>query len=266
MLHPGTRTPSGSGARRRVAIPYEQMFASGSDGQLNSQRTDKQPPSIKPPRVLSNFSFRTVPSDAMRLGQGISVGHQRTCRAGGLCLLTVLAVILVVAAPAATASPLTWSTPRQVDHAAPFGNPSRFASLTCLSSTWCLATDGEGNVATSTDPAGGLWSTATVSPDPVIAISCPSASLCVGTARNGNIVTSTDPTGGAGAWQTTSIAPGHTFSPISCPSTPLCVVSDTAGDVFTSTSPTGGPGAWSAPVSVGTVIESLACPTVSLCV
>lgn len=44
------------------------------------------------------------------------------------------------------------------------------------------------------------------------------------------------------------------------------VVSDTAGDVFTSTNPTGGPGAWSAPVSVGAVIESLACPTVSLCV
>jgi hypothetical protein len=202
----------------------------------------------------------------MRLGQGISVGHQRTCRAGGLCLLTVLAVILAVAAPAATASPLTWSTPRQVDHAGPFVNPSQFASLTCLSSTWCLGTDSDGNVATSTDPAGGLWNVATVSPDPVRAVSCPSTFLCVGIASNGNIVTSTNPTGGTGAWKTTSIASGHVLYAIACPSTTLCVVSDSAGDVITSTNPTGGAAAWSSPRLVDTVIVSLACPTVSLCV
>jgi hypothetical protein len=127
------------------------------------------------------------------------------------------------------------------------GPESRFfgvSSVSCPSTTLCVATGGDGDVVTSTNPTGGAaaW-TAVLLPGPFppfpTGVSCPSTSLCF-VSGSGGIATSTNPTGGSSAW--TTVQP-PSVSRISCPSVALCVGVG-GGGVLTSTNPTGGAGAW----------------------
>src|SRR5208283_1338069 len=53
---------------------------------------------------------------------------------------------------------------------------------------------------------------------------------------------------------------------VACASTSLCVAVDNGGKVATSTNPTGGASAWSLASVDGTnVLQSVSCPTTSLC-
>jgi hypothetical protein len=141
--------------------------------------------------------------------------------------------------------------------------PNSFAlsGISCPSTSFCVAING-GELAISTNPAGGVWSTTELSEvEGVNAVSCPSASFCAAAASGGTIYTSTNPTGGSAAWSAASIT-GSELGYVSCPSSGLCVAGS-GSTLYTSTNPTGGAGTWTgASVSLG----SLSCPSATLCV
>ncbi len=192
---------------------------------------------------------------------------------GGLFLLAFLA------APALADSPFSWSPPVNVDGISPID------SVSCPSTSLCVAGDSAGFVVTSTNPTGGesAWTYPAFVDDPLedegralhdlSCVSSPSL-LCTAVDQTGHVVTSTEPTGGAATWHVVSL-PGSGVVPwgISCASS-LCVIvgnDEHGGDLFSSTDPTGSGSAWN-PVSleddgepVGQ-IYGVSCPSSSLCV
>jgi hypothetical protein len=182
-------------------------------------------------------------------------------------LLAALPVLGLLALPssALAGTPLFWSLPVSID------GTNRIDSLSCPSTTLCVAGDAYGNVLTSTDPAGGAgaWTSSNVDEgDFLLDFSCPSTSLCVGAGYDGNVVTSTNPTGGAAAWGLVHVvgAPfGVGLVGISCPSTTLCVASEQDGGIFHSSNPAAE--TWEGSGEIGTDgLSGLSCPTTSLCV
>ena len=126
---------------------------------------------------------------------------------------------------------------------------SEVESMSCPSSTLCVAGSDGGKIMTSTDPTDGATSTGATwtiqGPEPsesILGMSCPSTSLCVGVDDGGNTLTSTDPADGPTAvW---SVDPGvdgtNVMDGISCPSTSLCVAVDQDGKILTTTDPADG--------------------------
>jgi hypothetical protein len=127
------------------------------------------------------------------------------------------------------------------------------AAVSCPSMTMCVATDYDGRVVSSTDPARGVWTAPSSVTDAgeLLSVSCPSSSLCVATDSSGRVFTSTDPAGGGRAW-TSAAVDAYTLAGVSCPSIAFCVAVDEGSasvpsGVLTSTNPTGGAGAWTRP-------------------
>ena len=117
-----------------------------------------------------------------------------------------IAVFAFAVAPAAqAASPLTWSSPRLVDHVAPFGHSKGLFGVSCPSRSLCVGPVDHG-VVTSTDATSQSpsWTLTKMAEDP-IGISCPTSSLCVAIDYQGNVISSTDPTGGSTAWKAVAI-------------------------------------------------------------
>lgn len=177
------------------------------------------------------------------------------CRPSAVCrgrllaarLILVWALSLTFGPGVAFGNSGAWSAPVQVD------GTNFLQSVSCTSSSLCVAGDQHGNVVASTNPTGGAgaWSPAANvdGSDSLDAVSCPSASLCVAVSTFGNLVTSTNPTGGAAAWSAPvnfDLTGGGTNVPdsVSCPSVSLCIVVDFSGNVLASSAPTGGAGAW----------------------
>lgn len=164
--------------------------------------------------------------------------------------IVVPAAALAVHVQGATADGLSWSAPALID-SAPSGEV--FSALSCPSVTLCVAPDGNGGVATTTDPAGSAAWTVTrlaayrtlTSAPSIVSLSCPSVTLCVGSDYGGDIYSTTDPTGGEGAWRQVSLPTDGTGPSISCPTISLCVlVFSDLGVVYTSSDPTGGSRSW----------------------
>ncbi len=143
----------------------------------------------------------------------------------------------------------------------------------CPSAQLCVAASFDGQVFSSTDPAGGAWKPVELTPPKtsrihVLGISCPGPSLCVAAAYGGTIAYSTNPTGDESDWHWFKLAQPFDFRGISCPSASLCVAVDLTGNIVSSTDPTGGPGAWtSAGAPAGPErLTAVDCPSSSLCV
>src|SRR5262249_14124285 len=105
--------------------------------------------------------------------------------------------------------------------------------VSCASAAFCVASDGFGDVSTSTDPSNGPWSSARVAR--LVRMSCPSTALCVGVDGSGSMWVSGNPAGGSSTWTKTQIPGVQTIWNVSCPSTTLCVASATGGQLLVST-------------------------------
>ena len=123
--------------------------------------------------------------------------------------------------------------PILIDHSPPYATVNQPIGVSCPSVSLCVAVDQQGNVFTSTNPAGGLpaWS------GPIDinqggfmnAVSCPSVKLCVAVS-DGSVLTSTNPAGGASAWSApVSTHASNVLLAISCPSVSLCAWPTTCG-------------------------------------
>lgn len=142
--------------------------------------------------------------------------------------------------------------------------------VSCAPEGLCVATDGSGDVLTSTNPTGGksAWRTRRVRrADGFRGLSCPTNRFCVGVDASGNVVSSTDPRGGPRAWRTTTRV-SRNLSIASCPNPRFCVIAGQNGIVASSTDPTGGARAWRV-VHVhngANYLDDISCPTRRLCV
>jgi Tol biopolymer transport system component len=152
-----------------------------------------------------------------------------------------------------------------------------FNGVSCPSISFCVAADGNGTVATSSDPTGGrpAWSLADVYGSRTLSsVSCPTTDLCAATTSyGGDVLTSTNPSGGASQWTSSHVDDKELgiFNDnfVSCPSASLCVMADNSGNIVSSTDPTGGSSAWtSVHVDSGTpaAFSAISCPSASLCV
>jgi Divergent InlB B-repeat domain len=147
-------------------------------------------------------------------------------------------------------------------------------SISCPSTSLCVAGDDDNHILTASNPTGTWTPTTITDPDnsgaAFIGLSCASTSLCVAVDGDGNVITSAAPTGGASNWTVTSVDPGNELSAVSCTDIPsvLCAATDTAGNVVTSTDPTGGPSAWTLTNidTLNTSLKAVSCATSSLCV
>jgi hypothetical protein len=161
---------------------------------------------------------------------------------------------------------LAWTAPQ------PIGNGGSLNSVSCPTTSFCAAVDGNGDVLTSTDPAGGpgTWTLAPVGTSSLgfTAISCPSPSLCLASETlTGDVYVSTDPTGGAGAWSATTVdsTDGATLYDITCPTAALCLTVDGGADVYTTTDPV--QGSWSEdPVDPDGYLNNVTCAGAGLCI
>ncbi len=133
--------------------------------------------------------------------------------------------------------------------------------LSCPSIRLCLATRSDGSLAVSTDPAGGVghWRIVNVDPDSELdGVLCTPLPECFISASSGTLA-STDPAGGASAWKASHAIPGSG----TCPASTLCAA--VGGDelqIFTTTDPSAG--RWRR-TKVGDDLQSIACPSASLC-
>jgi hypothetical protein len=186
-------------------------------------------------------------------------------------LIALVAIVLGVAVMpqmAQAASPLTWSAPEVIDH------QEHLSSISCPSTSLCVAVGEAGNLLTSTNPTGGAgtWS-APVDVDGgqvINEVSCPTTTLCVAVAGKDALI-STNPIGGARAWVSTQVDPeaDADAETVSCPSTSLCVIMNDTNDIVTSTDPTGGAGSWTVSHLSRPTITSyaaLTCPSETLCI
>lgn len=166
---------------------------------------------------------------------------------------------------AATGAHFRWTGPE------PISNGGQFASISCAPSGFCAAVNNNGDVVTSSNPAGGpnTWKTTSLVSDiGLTSISCPTNQFCAATdGLSGDVLVSTDPTGGASTWQTFTLPTQGVLNRVTCTAASFCVAVDGGGDVFTATNPTGGAGAWQeANVIAGEQLGDVSCVGSSLCV
>jgi hypothetical protein len=152
--------------------------------------------------------------------------------------------------------------------------------ISCPSAALCVAVDAAGRVLHTTTPLGSVasWSkpgsvdTATLTGGGTAgfsAVDCPTTTFCIAVdnAANGQVAYTTNPTGPASAWTLTTVGSGVLLDSVSCATATLCVIGGT--NAYYATDPTGGATAWKATAALSpgsSVIASLACNTVKLCV
>ena len=163
-----------------------------------------------------------------------------SCPSASLCVAVDDAgYVFSSANPSAGPSAWTATTPL-VPPAYSHSPGERYATVSCPSSSFCIATEYNGDVFTSTNPTGGAaaW-TATNLNDlyGLSAVACGSTSLCAVADGHGNVLTSANPLAGATAWTTTNIDGTNALTGIACPSASLCAAVDDQGEVVVGASP-----------------------------
>ncbi len=114
---------------------------------------------------------------------------------------------------------------------------SSFNSITCPSTSFCVAASSNGSIYYSSSPTTFSYIQVPIDPTSSIeSLSCPSINLCVGGDANGNIVYSTTPA--SSSWTVQNVDSTNAILAISCPSINLCVGGDANGNIVYSTTPT----------------------------
>ena len=156
-----------------------------------------------------------------------------------LNLLMVLLVGAVLAALPPAQAGARWASPVVIDHHFPYSYGVGMTGVSCVTTTFCVGVDENGNVVTSTDPGGSPTDWTTVNVDgttTLTGVSCVSVSLCVAVDRAGNVLTSASPGSGASSWTRRHVDAAG-LSSVVCPSSGLCVATDRNGGIAVSTDP-----------------------------
>ncbi len=193
-------------------------------------------------------------------------GQTSSCTNDGTCVLTLDGSqggsqgTLFVATGVATGNP-TWT-------GSAISAATTFVTMTCPSSSVCVAVTTSGAVWSTTDPSDpSAWSAGPVIPGNaslvISSLSCSSASLCVAGGSVGastQVSVSTSPTT---SWSVPATIETNAaqLTALSCDAASRCVAGDNKGNVLWSPDPALGPSSWSSPVSTGdaTAVIDLAC-------
>jgi hypothetical protein len=148
-----------------------------------------------------------------------------------VAVICVCAAVLVAPSGARAAS-LTWSSPTLVG-----ARTSPIPSVSCATVTLCVAVSG-GDVYTSTAPAGGQWTAATIDASaPLVVVSCwdVGGSQCAAIDADGYVFWSQNPAGDAGTWVRSRhpIDIDAEITGLSCGDEGWCVAVDNRGSVLT---------------------------------
>lgn len=151
------------------------------------------------------------------------------------------------------------------------GQPYGLWGVSCPSTSTCVALDGHGGVASTTDPAAGASDWRVIHAAGTVRVehlSCVSSSLCVALSLNG-VLSSRNPTAKRPRWRHTVLAAYGPWDPtgeISCPSASLCVLGS-GGQLASTVKPTGPASTWNVrPFPFSQSIASVSCPSAHLCV
>ncbi|HEV3069983.1 MAG TPA: glycoside hydrolase family 27 protein [Solirubrobacteraceae bacterium] len=152
----------------------------------------------------------------------------------------------------ALAGPGSWSAPFAI------AGVGGLTAVSCASTSLCVAVDGKGDVAVSTEPAAGpaAWHARLLDPSGgLVAVSCLPAGSCAAVDAAGNAlaspnvaaVTGAGAAAGSGAtWSSTAFDVFGAPTAVSCVATGLCVAVDGTGYAFASEDPAAAPPVWPA--------------------
>jgi hypothetical protein len=213
------------------------------------------------------YVFHSMTS-AGQPGRWAAIASRLPADPGGKARLDCGRAVCVASGPhtlveaSATSGADTWHE-RRVD------TTNAIDTLTCASSTLCLAGDTGGHIFATRDPAAAhpIWTGSEVDPGGWIThLSCASIDWCTATDGAGHLFVSTDPSAGGGRWTIEDVDGVRSLWSISCVDKAFCAASDGAGGIVTSTDPSGGPTAWRRVLVTGDTIWEITCPSVELCV
>ena len=151
---------------------------------------------------------------------------------------------------AGTTQAVSWSQPSI--------EPNGITSITCPTSTFCVAVDGNNNAFTYN---GSIWSQAqSIDPNggPIQSVSCTSSTFCVAVDGSGNALTYN-----GSVWSQPSIDP-NSITSVTCPTSTFCVAADANGNALTYNG-----SIWSQAQSIdpnGGSIQSVSCTSSTFCV
>ena len=149
----------------------------------------------------------------------------------------------------------TWGSASSVD------GTNAINSISCATSSFCVAVDGTGNALEYT---GSSWSSALNidGTNNIKSVSCPTTMFCEAVDASGNALTFSGTTWSLASWTTTNIDSTHAVKSVSCTSSTFCEAVDANGHALTYN------GGWSSAATIdGTeVLNSVSCSTSTSCV
>jgi hypothetical protein len=206
-------------------------------------------------------------------------------------LLLVITMVAPAVAPGAAVAQGTWTSPSSID------GTTSISAVSCPTSTFCLAVDGNGDYLTYD---GTSWSHPhTVSGNSLVGVSCTSATFCLAvdslsayiyngsswsspdllddtgdiesvSCASPSFCTAVDNTGGIATYDGSAVGcgcadpvdPGQALYSVSCPMSSFCAAVDGSGNVLTYDGST-----WSSPTSVdsGQQFSAVSCTEASFC-
>ena len=199
---------------------------------------------------------------------GLAAPEDLACPSATLCVGTSLDDVETSAHPGEGAA--SWSS-----GALPASTPRGFPlTIACPSTAVCVTADGDGSIATSTDPAAGADSYAvSASLDPAgfgafadTQMTCPTTSTClVPDASPGLATIELGPA--PSATVDTDVGGTTAVTGLDCPSARLCVGVDDGGGIPHSTTPTGPKSAWHRHVQRAATdgLNGVSCPSTHFC-
>jgi hypothetical protein len=197
-----------------------------------------------------------------------------SCPSASLCVIGDFdGGVLTATSPAAGASAYT-DTDLTGDVNAP-NTQFTLLSVSCASATECVASDDNGDLIATNDPAGGAsaWSAAHVDGvNQLNSVSCATTGLCVAVDGVGNVFASTAPNGTKASWTATDNVDPSGFGAVACSSATLCLAGGFDGSVAVSQNPSAAAPTWSATPQLGSgaarraALLAISCPDASSCV
>jgi hypothetical protein len=225
----------------------------------------------------SQIATSTDPASGVWSVTTVPGAHQLdsvACPSLSLCVIADFdGAVLTATNPAAGASAYT-STDLSGDVKSP-EELFTLLSVSCGSTTECVASDDNGDLLATSDPAGGAsaWSAAHVDgTNQLNSVSCVASGLCVAVDGVGNVFASTGPDGTKQSWTATDNVDPSGFDAVVCQSATLCLASAVDGTVAVSHAPSAAAPTWSHTTRLGSgstrhpALVAISCPGASSCV
>ncbi|HEX2703008.1 MAG TPA: hypothetical protein VHM72_06220 [Solirubrobacteraceae bacterium] len=193
------------------------------------------------------------------VGTGVASGHDLlsvSCAPGTTSCVAV-GDSGAITATASAQNLSTWTPASSSD-------AHNLTSVSCPSTSFCLAVDASGGAIYSTN-GGANWTleAGIDGSNDLVGVSCASATLCVAVDTSGNILVSTTPSSG-GAWST-AYTDGSALSGVSCSASATCVAVNSSGYAVAS-APASSTSTWSATRISSHGLTAVSCTTGAFCV